>query len=104
MSRFLNLTKRFQDLATHFGCSKSSSFSVKLEIANRNSDVEGQFYLSLGTYDIGDMPRTSEFGPYKTIEMVCQVFETVVMGAESIKRKEILDTKNGINSEEYTHE
>jgi hypothetical protein len=88
MERFMDLTTRFQALSAVFGYGKSSSYSVSLDISNNCYELEGKFGLGLGCYDIGDLPRNLELGPFKTMEELCDRFLLLVEEAEKLAEKE----------------
>lgn len=79
-----DLIERFQNLESAFGASKGSSFEVKIMKAPKYQEVEGQWSIELGCYDISNWPRHLELGPFKTIE------ETVVALNEKVERAEKL--------------
>jgi hypothetical protein len=89
--RFFELTERFQDLSDHFLATKSSSFTVDLRISNKSYEVEGKYGLTLGTYDIGDMPRHMEVGNFKSMVDICDAFEAIIIKAEEILAQEEAD-------------
>lgn len=66
MNDLIYQIKRFQKLKKYVGASKISSFSVELYFYPDDDRVA----VTLGTYDISDFPRATEF--YTTIDYLVE--------------------------------
>lgn len=60
MKTFQEASQKFRALSARTGLSKVSSYNLDVSF----NGADGTVSLHFGTYDVGDFPRHSNFGPF----------------------------------------